>query len=155
MQDKNNGSGWIALAGRASISPDRARKKRLTARHVELWMGYGSYDVRGETALWRAVITQALLDAASSSAKAEDRISKTRARNWLLNGGRDFDAVCMLAEMDPQYVRKKSREALARNCVWRAAPGNSWRFKPRRKIRKSSRQESTPATTFFPAELTK
>ena len=79
--------------------------------------------VRGEQALWQAVITQALMDAASGSSKAEAQQDKMQAIRWLMGGSDDFISVCHHAGMDPEFVQQKVREALARNCRWRAEPG--------------------------------
>ena len=64
-----------------------------------------------EPGLWRAVITQALMDAATASRKAEARRIRADAISWLLSPSDDFDAVCDNAGLDPDYVR--SRAAVA------------------------------------------
>lgn len=76
----------------------------------------------GEIALWRAVITQALMDAGSHSAKPDHRRDRREAIAWLSGGSEDFCEVCMLADKDPEDVRKKAREAIGRNCTWRNNP---------------------------------
>jgi len=81
--------------------------------------GDGCDSVRGERALWRAVITQALMDAGSNSAKKEMKYDKAQAIAWLASGSKDFHQVCTLADMDPEYVRQKSKEAIKRGCSWR------------------------------------
>jgi hypothetical protein len=81
--------------------------------------------VRGEKALWQAVITQALMDARCESKKSEARQQKQQAIRWLLKRSEDFFWVCNLANLDPHYVLKKNREALSRNCKWRAEAGNA------------------------------
>jgi len=78
--------------------------------------------VEGECALWKAVITQALMDAGSNSFKTEAIQEKRRAIQWLLSGDDDFITVCLHANLDPEYVREKARIAIKRGCVWRAAP---------------------------------
>lgn len=74
---------------------------------------------RGEIALWRAVITQALMDAGSNSAKKEMRLEKAQAVAWLSGRSPDFHTVCSLASLDPNYVRQKAQEAIKRGCIWR------------------------------------
>src|SRR5262245_21940368 len=71
----------------------------------------GSYADH-EPGLWRAVITQALMDAASRSRKTEARRYRTDALSWLLSGTDDFEAVCDNAGLDPDYVRSRARTAL-------------------------------------------
>src|SRR5688572_29489715 len=60
--------------------------------------------VRSEIALWRAVITQALMDASSGSQKMEARHEKRRAIHWLLSDREDFETVCHFADLSPSYV---------------------------------------------------
>jgi hypothetical protein len=80
-----------------------------------------------EPGLWRAVITQALMDAASQSKKPEAKRSRRDALNWLLSNTRDFEAVCDNAGFDPGYVRRRAKEALLRGCEWRLPNGQGWR----------------------------
>lgn len=84
-----------------------------------------------EPGLWRAVITQALMDAASQSLKSEARRTKHDALKWLLSESRDFEAVCDHAGFDPGYVRRRAKEALQRGCEWRLASGQGWRTQAR------------------------
>lgn len=70
-------------------------------------------------ALWRSVITQALIDAASNSKKKIDKLNKIRAIEWLTNYSDDFLEVCIMANMDPSYVMRKGKEAMQRGCKWR------------------------------------
>ncbi len=88
-----------------------------------------------ETSLWRAVITQALMDAGSNSAKMELRKEKARAIAWLSGVSEEFDLVCHLANLPPHYVRKKAKEAMARGCKWRV------HHKPKRSVPSSSAME--------------
>lgn len=81
--------------------------------------------VRGEQALWRAVILQALVDAVSQSAKDDTMRLRQEARRWLLLKGDDFDQVCHLAGYAPDYIRRQVRLALARGCQWRASPAKT------------------------------
>lgn len=74
---------------------------------------------KGETALWTAVITQALMDAGSASAKPEAQHEKAKAIRWLLGNSEDFITVCQNAGKDPAYIRAKAKEAIDRGCVWR------------------------------------
>lgn len=76
--------------------------------------------LRGEQALWRAVITQALMDAASQSGKMEAQYEKSQALCWLTSYSDDFKTVCDLANYPPDYIRGRAIRALARNCRWRS-----------------------------------
>lgn len=75
----------------------------------------------GEAALWKAVITQALMDAGSKSTKIEAAQDKRRAIQWLLGNSDDFVIVCLNANLAPEYVREKARIAIRRGCIWRNA----------------------------------
>lgn len=85
-----------------------------------------------EQSIWRAVITQALMDAASQSRKTEAKRSRNDALNWLLSDSRDFEAVCDNAGFDPGYIRRRAKEALARGFEWRLPSGQGWRTQLRR-----------------------
>ena len=76
-------------------------------------------EIRALHALWRAVITQQLMDAASNSAKMEARYNKSQARHWLSGRTDDFHTVCDFANLAPDYVRHRASRALERNCRWR------------------------------------
>jgi hypothetical protein len=76
-------------------------------------------EISGEVALWRAVITQALMDAGSNSNKSEARSARAHAISWLGGDSDDFNEVCELANLTPEYVRKKAKEAISRGCKWR------------------------------------
>ena len=76
-------------------------------------------ELLGMRSLWRAVITQALMDAASSSKKAYYIAEKAKARAWLKGDSDDFKEVCYLADMDPEYVKTQAKLAIARGCKWR------------------------------------
>lgn len=84
-----------------------------------------------EPSLWRAVITQALMDAASNSRKSEAKRTRSDAMAWLLSDSSDFEAVCDNAGLDPDYVRTRARAALARGCIWRLPAGQGWRTQGR------------------------
>jgi hypothetical protein len=84
-----------------------------------------------EPSLWRAVITQALMDAASQSRKSEARRTREDALRWLFSDSSDFEAVCDNAGFDPSYIRRRVKEALARNFEWRLPNGQGWRTQSR------------------------
>ncbi len=81
--------------------------------------------VMGERALWKAVITQALMDASSQSKKMELRYEKSQALCWLTGNNEDFRAVCENAGLNPCYIREQSLEALKRDCRWRKEPAKA------------------------------
>jgi hypothetical protein len=81
------------------------------------------YNYSGsEQGIWRAVIVQALMDASSNSAKKENLQAKQEALVWLRGNSVDFASVCYYAGFEPEFVKQMAKQALQRNCVWRAAP---------------------------------
>lgn len=84
-----------------------------------------------EQDVWRAVITQALMDAASQSRKSEAKRTRKDALQWLLTDSRDFEAVCDNAGFDPGYIRRRAKEALSRGFEWRLPNGQGWRTQER------------------------
>lgn len=89
--------------------------------------------VTPEVALWRAVITQQLVDAGSNSKIRYAKYRKAQAIAWLAGTSQSFLEVCALADLDPDYVRKRSRLALKRNCIWRKYNPNSYKGHKRNK----------------------
>ncbi len=92
-------------------------------------------EERAYISLWRSVITQALMDAGSESKKSENKRAKHEAISWLLGGGEEFLTVCEMAEMCPDYVMRKAKEAIGRGCVWR---------KPSSVKKRKIKEENTP-----------
>jgi hypothetical protein len=79
--------------------------------------------VRGDRALWRAVILQALEDAASQSKKVSEQYYKTEAIHWLEGRSEDFVTVCDLAGFAYKDVRAAAKRALLNGCKWRLPAG--------------------------------
>ncbi len=98
--------------------------------------------VRGETALWVAVITQAMMDALSKANNSEARYHKDEAIRWLSDNSKDFVYVCTLAGLDPNYVRRKAKKALVSPVAWRAAPGKGKRYQERKAKRAAAAKRS-------------
>lgn len=92
--------------------------------------------VKGEVALWTAVITQALMDAGSESRKPEAQHEKAKAIRWLLGNSEDFQTVCQNAGLDPNNIRQKAMKAIERGCVWRQ--GMAEKRQAKRKITPST-----------------
>src|SRR5690348_15560717 len=99
-------------------NPNTKSKRDISGYYHDLEEPFN--PVRGEMALWRSVITQALMDAASNSRKSETQYHKREALKWLLTESDDFAAVCEHAGLDQHYVRRMAKAALSRGCRWRA-----------------------------------
>lgn len=108
-------------------------------------------NVQGELALWRAIITQALMDASSHSAKPEAQSDKHDAIMWLTHNTKDFTIVCDHAGLDADYVRRMTKRALLLDCKWRADPGKGKRTrigqsKRKRKPKRRPQPKDEPRT---------
>jgi hypothetical protein len=109
----------------------KLKKKRLKQTGLS-WIDDPHSAVKGETGLWIAVITQALVDALCKSKNPELLYCKDEAIRWLTNNNKDFVEVCLLAGFDPSYVRRKAKKAIAAPSAWRAAPGLGKRYMERK-----------------------
>jgi hypothetical protein len=69
--------------------------------------------------LWRAVITQNLMDLNSNSQKPLFKLAKSRAFFWLTSDSDDFHLVCALADLDPSYVKQKALSISSNGYKWR------------------------------------
>lgn len=118
--------------------PTRSRKKK-TKSDYNGWFSGPYNPVRGETALWIAVITQAMMDALSRLDNAEARYHKHEAIRWLTGNSPDFIEVCLNAGFDPAFIRKRAKRALISPMPWRAAPGKGVRYQERKAYRERTR----------------
>lgn len=79
-----------------------------------------SLNCDGYTALWRAVLLRALQDATfprERLANTPGQVPPTKtmqlsARDFFTPSRRRFQLVCSFADLDPDYVMRKYREAL-------------------------------------------
>lgn len=107
--------------------------------------GHGAFTPRGEIAeisLWRAVIAQALLDAASDSSTPENLHAREEALRWLNGNDADFRRVCDCAGLDPDYVRRMTKRALFKRKEWRKRIGKTSR---KRQSGKQGRKKTASA----------
>lgn len=106
-----------------------------------MWLQEAYNTARGETALWVAVITQAMMDATSRCKKSESRYNKHEATYWLTGNSKDFIDVCLCAGMNPDYVRRKAKNVLSSSFAWRAEAGKGKRYHERKKYREKQREK--------------
>jgi hypothetical protein len=78
-------------------------------------------EIYAYRSIWRAVITQALMDASSNSKKIFAKKQKVVALKWLLDekNNDEFKEVCHLADLDYEKILKQVKMALNRGCRWR------------------------------------
>lgn len=82
-------------------------------------------EMRPWVALWRAVLVQNIMDAKSRSSKPEASYYRHKALHFLFDDNKDFRTVCDLADLNPDVVRQKLREARERGFIWRAGDGQT------------------------------
>lgn len=129
MTDHNH----TKIIGKSKTPFSRDRQNYLERKPFDM--------AQGEAALWRAVITQALMDASSHSSKKEAQYDKEAAQRWLLDNKDDFITVCQHGNLDPQYVRKMAKKALLNAAPWRAEAGKSARYEKDRQYKATARKQ--------------
>jgi hypothetical protein len=70
-----------------------------------------------ETKLWRAVIILALEDVTNKNQNRLDSVLKGRAHDWLTSNSRDFEIVCINADLEPKFVRERYLTALEKGLI--------------------------------------
>lgn len=66
-----------------------------------------NFALKGEIALWKAVILQACVDLASKSKKKIAQTYRWKAFQWFNLKNEEFLTVCNYAGLDPKYVYEK------------------------------------------------
>jgi hypothetical protein len=74
------------------------------------------------------------------------RSIKAKAISWLNGDSEDFEEVCIMAGFEPEYVRKKAREAIANGCKWREETNP---------FLKQNREDALQAKTDYKEDLLK
>ena len=131
----------IQKKGILTTSATPPTKKRKNPDSL-MWLQDAYNTAHGETALWVAVITQAMMDALSRCKKSESLYQKHEATCWLTSNSKDFVDVCLSAGMNPDYVRHKAKKVLVTPVPWRAEAGQGKRYQERKKYREKQRIEA-------------
>jgi len=126
------------VAGILSIKPAPQNRKK-SDYYLELQELYNS--AKGEASLWVAVISQAITDARSKCKKAESKYHKNEAIIWLTSNSKDFIDVCLCAGMNPDYVRRKAKQAIISTVNWRAEAGKGKRYEERKRYRARQKED--------------
>ena len=116
----------------------RTRKRPQKTNSVA-WLEEHYNSTKGETSLWAAVITQALMDALSKCTKTEAKHYKSEAMRWLTENSKDFIDVCLLAGLNSDYVRQKAKKSIISPSPWRAEAGKGKRYAERKKYREKQK----------------
>lgn len=105
------------------ISSERISKKEV--EQLEDKDSEKLNEIKNYQSLWRAVITQALMDAGNNCKKPEYKKIKAEAISWLSGYSDGFEQVCIMADLPADYVKQKAKEAIKRGCKWRNETGFS------------------------------
>lgn len=115
-------------------SPQRKRRKH------SYWPDAPYNFAHEEESLWKAVITQAVIDACNRNTDLESMQDKRKAIRWLTIPNIDFIHVCLNAGLEPSHIRKLAKKALLHPTLWRDAPGTDVRYKQQKAWRKRRKQ---------------
>jgi hypothetical protein len=139
------------IGSKISIHKKKRDRTKDTKPHDSIT---GPYDsARSERSMWVAVITQAMMDALTRSRKPEEQFSKFEAIRWLTGNSADFKTVCMLAGMEPGYVRSRAKKALISETSWRAAAGTGKRYEERKAYRNRHKKEQPYSPDTIPMPI--
>jgi hypothetical protein len=75
------------------------------------------YDYSAEVRLYKAILTQALIDASNTSSSPEAKKHELEAKNWIFGNSNYFKEVCYNAEISPDFMRQITKEAIRLNSV--------------------------------------
>lgn len=73
------------------------------------------YNSSPEIILYKAMITQALIDATNISDLPKARAIEKDAKKWIFGNGDYFQKICHIAEIEPSFVIKITKEAIKLN----------------------------------------
>lgn len=122
--------GW-AIGAKDAKESASARGYTTTAHWEHTQRDDAQYEpCRAETALWRAVIVQAVQDARSNSKKPEAATAKAEAMEWFTS--EDFRDVCIRANLCPDTTYRKIMFSIENNTQWRLPAGQGWRAQARK-----------------------
>lgn len=76
-----------------------------------------SYDYPPKVCLYKAIITQAIIDASNNSLSKNFRKIELDAKNWIFGNSLYFQQVCHYADIDPSMVIKITKRAINMNIV--------------------------------------
>lgn len=130
-----------------NIKARKPRNRRRPKPDYQHWLFEPYNPVKGESALWAAVITQALMDALSNSRNPEAVYHKHEAIRWLTENNKDFSMVCHLAGFDVNYIRRKAKRAISNPVKWRADAGKGIRYEERKTYRRKMKERKQAQTS--------
>jgi len=93
-------------------------QKILKIMGMEIASKLIQFDVDCETRLWRAVINTALEDVMITNQNRTEAVLKGAAHDWFVSNSEDFEYVCLNADLDPKYVRKRYLDAMEKGIIF-------------------------------------
>lgn len=72
--------------------------------------------------------------------KSEYKAIKAHAISWLCGDSDDSQQVCLMANLEADFVKQKAKEAIKRNCIWRKS--NNVFIKKNKKLTKIKYSEN-------------
>lgn len=114
------------------------KSKRNLSSDIEILEGIGntsqSYNIKSENtvssendhqeycsyrSVWRATITQAVIDATSKSSKTADIVERNAVLSWFSLNSSGFLTVCALADLNPEFVLERIKLAIKHPEKWK------------------------------------
>jgi hypothetical protein len=74
------------------------------------------YNSSSEIILYKAIITQAIIDATNISTAPRARAMELDAKEWIFGNSDYFQKICHMARIEPGFVIKITKEAIKLNC---------------------------------------
>ena len=102
-------------------SIDRNKVDNSCNNNIEFNYRYSNDNIyyKGEIALWKAVILQAMVDLQSISKKKIANTFRIKALMWFNLKNEDFLTVCNYAGLDPKYVYEKAMKVKEENVFFK------------------------------------
>ena len=74
------------------------------------------YSSSSEITLYKAIITQAIIDATDISELPRAKLLEQDAKVWIFGNSDHFQKICYMAGIEPGFVVKITKEAIKLNC---------------------------------------
>jgi len=75
------------------------------------------YDYSPEVRLYKAILTQAIIDASNIVDTKDSKKLELEAKIWIFGNSPYFQEVCHNAEIEPGFVVRIAKEAIKLNCT--------------------------------------
>ena len=73
------------------------------------------YECSAEVSLYKAILTQAVIDATNISVTPSLKRFEIEAKNWIFGNSEHFQEVCFLANVEPCFIVKITKDAIQLN----------------------------------------